>query len=370
MDFIIFKVFRWYTTNKDWLTHPRLPRMMKRLLRRAATLNPGESDDFADDSSSSSSSSTNPIVVSAGIGNAAELEQRLEALEQLKKIDWTELEKRIVQSVNASLQSQQDQWTLQANQTNQSLQHVMAGSSELAMRISKAEKMIQTTLTIKNALGNSSRSRTNPEKDEEGSIISATTNDEMLRIKHSLENEMEQIMLKMQLTASDLEKSINTVQMSSESALRNFSQTYRDGMSQLTTLLDDRLTTASSSSYDVITNATQAFGEDVQLLRQAVSSSASQIQFLVGQDLKTTRGLEEIRTGNRRHEGHIQQLTSQFGDFKNQVQDQLNSIRTHFTQTVNEFYNKIVERQNSMSYRLASIVDDLIGVKNRGNIFT
>jgi soluble cytochrome b562 len=191
--------------------------------------------------------------------------------------------------------------------------------------------------------------------------------DEMMRLKHSLENEMEQLMLKMQLTASDLERSINTVQMSSEAALRNFSQTYRDGMNQLSVLLDERLSTASSSSYDFITNATVAFGEDVQLLRQAVSSSASQIQFLVGQDLKSTRGLEELRTGNRRHEGHIQQLTSQLGDFKNQVQDQLNSIRAHFTQTVNEFYNKIVERQNGMSYRLTGLFDDLLSVKNRGD---
>ena len=335
--------------------------MMKRLLRRAATLNPSESDDFSDDSSSSSGSSgtIGPVM-------SVELEQRLESLEQKTEA----MEKRIIQSVNASLQAQQDQWwSAQANQTNQSLQHVMAGSSELALRVSKAEKMLQTAVTIKTALGNSNRSRP-AAVDEDGVAIPSPTGamgDEMMRLKHSLENEMEQLMLKMQLTASDLERSINTVQMSSEAALRNFSQSYKDGMSQLSALLDERLSTASSSSYDVITNATVAFGEDVQLLRQAVFSSASQIQFLVGQDLKSTRGLEELRTGNRRHEGHIQQLTNQLADFKNQVQDQLNSIRTHFTQTVNEFYNKIVERQNGMQYRLSSVVDDLIGVKNRGN---
>ena len=55
----------------------------------------------------------------------------------------------------------------------------------------------------------------------------------------------------------------------------------------------------------------------------------------------------------------------QVGDFKTQTQDKLNHLRTHFMQTVNEFYNKIVDRQNQMSYRLTSVVDDLTGVKSK-----
>lgn len=156
----------------------------------------------------------------------------------------------------------------------------------------------------------------------------------------------------------------------------------------MTSLVEDKLSTASSASYDVITNATVAFGEDLQVifefkiwkiyfknaieiwgekvLRQAVSSSTSQIQLLIGQDMKSVRGLEEVRSGARRHETNIQILTTQLGEFKLSVQDQLNSIRTHFTQTVNEFYQKIVERQNAMSYRMGSIVDELSSVKSRG----
>lgn len=97
-----------------------------------------------------------------------------------------------------------------------------------------------------------------------------------------------------------------------------------------------------------------------------MSQSASQIQFLIGQDLKTVRGLEELRSGTRRHENNIQVVTNQLGELKLTMQDSLNHIRSHFTQTVNEFYNKIVERQNAMSYRLSSVVDELTSVKGRG----
>lgn len=100
-----------------------------------------------------------------------------------------------------------------------------------------------------------------------------------------------------------------------------------------------------------------------------MSSSTAQIQYLIGQDMKSVRGLEELRTGARRHESNIQLLTNQIGEFRLQVQDQMNSIRTHFSQTVNEFYQKIVERQNAMSYRLSSVVDELSAVKGKGKIF-
>ena len=106
-----------------------------------------------------------------------------------------------------------------------------------------------------------------------------------------------------------------------------------------------------------------AFGEDLQVLRQAVSESSSQVQYLIGQDNKAIRGFEELRSGARRHENNIQVVTNQLGEMKLQMQDQLNNIRTHFTQTVNEFYNKIVERQNAMSYRLSSVVEELTNVK-------
>lgn len=81
--------------------------------------------------------------------------------------------------------------------------------------------------------------------------------------------------------------------------------------------------------------------------------------------MKSVRGLEELRTGARRHESNIQLLTTQLGEFRLQVQDQMNSIRTHFSQTVNEFYQKIVERQNAMGYRLSSVVDDLSSIKSK-----
>ena len=58
-------------------------------------------------------------------------------------------------------------------------------------------------------------------------------------------------------------------------------------------------------------------------------------------------------------------MLQQVGDFKSQTQDKLNQLRTHFMQTVNEFYNKIVDRQNQMSSRLTSVVDDVTSVKGK-----
>ena len=44
-------MFHWFSSNKDWLQHARLGRMMKRLLRRAASLNPADLDDDKSDDS-------------------------------------------------------------------------------------------------------------------------------------------------------------------------------------------------------------------------------------------------------------------------------------------------------------------------------
>ena len=59
------------------------------------------------------------------------------------------------------------------------------------------------------------------------------------------------------------------------------------------------------SAYDVIVNATVAFGEDLQIIRNSLSNSTSDIQFLLGQDKKNTRGFEDLRSANRRHESNI-----------------------------------------------------------------
>lgn len=374
-------MFRWYSTNKEWLTNPRLKRMMTRLLRRAAALNPTESDDFSDSDAGNSESVSGPAAGSAGASNlAAQLEQMTQRVDQmarqlseaqrqleaLRQVDGLEAR------VNASLAAHHEQLKLQANLTNQSLQHVVSSSEQLASRVGKAEKVVQG---LKASAGNCScpmppRIQLAPRESTPNETDDASgRHEEIQRLKWQVEREIEQLQLKLQLTSGDLEKSIHSVQTHNEGTLRNFSASFQDSMRQFSTLLDDKMSTAASSSYDVITNTTLAFGEDLQVLRQAVSSSAAQVQFLIGQDMKTVRGLEEMRSNNRRHENNIQVLTTQLGEFKFQMQDQLNSIRNHFTQAVNEFYQKIVERQNSMSYRLGSVVDDLQAVKTRSKLF-
>lgn len=269
-------MFRWYSANKDWLTHQRLSRMMKRLLRRAASLNPAENDDFSDDSSSS------PAPTGSSGPSIAELEAKVQQMAiQLNQTQAQlatarlggsgggsrqsgEWQQAFEQRINASLIAHQDQMRAQANATNQSLQHVVSSSELLAVRVSKTEKLLQS---MKNAPSvncecvNSSPS--DRSKSDEGSSMETaeggnkiSLSDDILKVKHELANEIEQLQLKLQLTAGDLEKSITAIQIGSEGALRNFSQTYHEGMKALTTLVDDRLSTASSASYDVITNAT------------------------------------------------------------------------------------------------------------------
>nr|CAH0108917.1 unnamed protein product [Daphnia galeata] len=385
-------VFRWYNANKDWLTAARLPRMMKRLLRRANALNPGENDDFADEQPSESvtPAATNAVA-------SAELESKLEQMtlklgQMAIQLNQTQAQLRQIQQsnrrteaassnriedlnaieirVNASLAAQQERLKIQSNMTEESLRLVISSGEQMANRLSKTEKTLQT---IKNNTGNCScpavkspTGKNSPAKTDETIPVDSVKSDEVvMKFQNDMEREIEQLKMKLQLTASDLEKSINSIHVQSEGAMRNFSSVYQEGMKSLASVLEDKVSVASTSSYDVITNATLAFGEDLQILRQAVSSSTAQIQFLIGQDMKSVRGLEELRTGARRHESNIQLLTTQLGEFRLQVQDQMNSIRTHFSQTVNEFYQKIVERQNAMGYRLSSVVDDLSSIKSK-----
>jgi len=246
--------------------------MMKRLLRRAATLNPTESDDL-DETSSSSSSANNPAASGA---NVVELELKLQQMvlqlnqtqaqlasivksstgkqQNSAAVDW---QKAIEERINASISAQ-------ANQTNQSLQHVVSGSELLAVRLSKTEKLLQNLKSSSNNCGcNSTTSiatRIRPTEEpqtESDSTGSKSVDESIMKVKHEMANEIEQLQLKLQLTANDLEKSINAIQVNSEGALRNFSLVYQEGMKTLTTMLDDRLSTVSSASTDVITNAVQ-----------------------------------------------------------------------------------------------------------------
>ena len=386
------QVFRWYTNNKDWLTATRLPRMMKRLLRRANALNPGENDDFADEQPVETG--TAPAAASAEL--EAKLEQMSQQLGQMaQQLNQTQAQLRQMQQanrrtaeaaaaaatgrtedsnaleirVNASLAAHQERLKIQTNMTDESLRKIISSGEQMATRLSKTEKLLETLQNApNNNCGNCPAAPVLAEADDPPSLSKIPT-DDIVKFQRDIQHEVQQLKVKLQMTADDMVKNVNSLQFENEGMYRNFSALFKDGLAAVGESVDDRLSSASSSSYDIITNATLAFGEDLQVLRQAVSSSTAQIQFLVGQDMKSVRGLEELRSGARRHEANIQVLTTQLGEFKFQVQDQLNNIRAHFTQTVNEFYQKIVDRQNAMAYRLTSVVDELSAVKGKG-IFT
>jgi hypothetical protein len=287
-------VFRWYNANKDWLTAARLPRMMKRLLRRANALNPSENDDFADEQPTEAASAA-PAAASAEL--ETKLEQMTLKLGQMAvQLNQTQAQLRQIQQanrrteavsanriedlnaieirVNASLSAQQERLKIQSNMTEESLRLVISSGEQMATRLSKTEKTLQT---IKNNAGNCSCPAAKPspvqnaaqttEETVSGESARPTSPDEsIVKFQYDMEREIDQLKMKLQLTAGDLEKSINSIHVQSEGALRNFSSVYQEGMRSLASVLEDKVSVASTSSYDVITNATLAFGEDLQIL--------------------------------------------------------------------------------------------------------
>lgn len=285
-------MFRWYNANKDWLTATRLPRMMKRLLRRANALNPSENDDFADEQTVEAGPA--PAAVSAELEAkleqmtlklgqmAAQLNQTQTQLRQMQQAnrrteaasanrmdDWNTIEIR----VNASLAAQQERFKIQNNMTDESLRLIISSGEQMATRLSKSEKTLQT---LKNSAANCSCTPAKPipfgknvPKTEEKIANESGKNserEEILKFQQDMERQVEELKMKLQLTASDLEKSINSIHAQSEGSLRNFSSVYQEGMKSLANVLEDKVSLASTSSYDVITNATLAFGEDLQIL--------------------------------------------------------------------------------------------------------
>lgn len=298
---VIGQVFRWYNANKDWLTAPRLPRMMKRLLRRANALNPTESDDFADEQPAETGPP--PATVSAEL--EAKLEQMALKLGQMSlQLNQTQSQLRQMQQtsrrteaasanrmddlntieirVNASLAAQKERLKIQNNMTDEALRLIISSGEQMAMRLSKSEKTMQT---LKSTAGNCSCPATKPlpvgksttkseEKNSEESL-KTSEREEILRFQQDMERQVEELKMKLQLTASDLEKSINSIHVQSEGTLRNFSSIYHEGMKSLANVLEDKVSLASTSSYDVITNATLAFGEDLQILYDIIYLSYS-----------------------------------------------------------------------------------------------
>lgn len=291
------QVFRWYNANKDWLTAARLPRMMKRLLRRANALNPSESDDFADEQPAETAPAA-PAAPSAEL--EAKLEQMTQKLGQMAvQLNQTQAQLRQIQQanrrteaasasriedlnaieirVNASLTAQQERLKIQSNKTDESLRLVISSGEQMATRLSKTEKTLQS---IKNNTGNCGCPAVKPSagknaakstEESGGSGESprsslSVSDDSIAKFQNDMEREIEQLKMKLQLTAGDLEKSINSIHVQSEGALRNFSSVYQEGMRSLASVLEDKVSVASTSSYDVITNATLAFGEDLQIL--------------------------------------------------------------------------------------------------------
>ncbi|KAI9556213.1 hypothetical protein GHT06_018787 [Daphnia sinensis] len=286
-------MFRWYTANKDWLLAPRLPRMMKRLLRRANALNPSENDDFADEQPAEAGPA--PAAVSAEL--EAKLEQMTLKLGQMAvQLNQTQTQLRQMQQanrrteaasanrmddlntieirVNASLAAQQERFKIQNNMTDESLRLIISSGEQMATRLSKTEKTLQT---LKNSTANCSCTPAKPipvvkygpkpeEKVSEESAGKNSEREDIFKFQQDMERQVEELKMKLQLTASDLEKSINSIHAQSEGALRNFSSVYQEGMKSLANVLEDKVSLASTSSYDVITNATLAFGEDLQIL--------------------------------------------------------------------------------------------------------
>lgn len=134
---------------------------------------------------------------------------------------------------------------------------------------------------------------------------------DLLKVKNELQREVAELSQQLKLAAGDLEKSMASIQLQSEGALRNFSMVQQDSVKTLMTLMDNRMSESSRASYDAIISATTAFGEDLNMLRNAVSSTASDLELLKGEEIKSVRALEDVRSGIRRHEANIKVLINE-----------------------------------------------------------
>lgn len=143
---------------------------------------------------------------------------------------------------------------------------------------------------------------------EESSQSSAS---DLLKVKSELQREVAEVRQQLKLASGDLEKSMASIQLQSEGALRNFSMVQQDSTEMLMTLVDSRLSESSRLSYDAIISATTTFGEDLNLLRNAVSSTTSDLELLKGEEIKSARSLEDVRSGIRRHEANIKVLNNE-----------------------------------------------------------
>lgn len=68
----------------------------------------------------------------------------------------------------------------------------------------------------------------------------------------------------------------------------------------------------------------------------------------------------------QQQDGKIEAQSSQMGQIKSQMLDQLAGVRHYFMKTVTDFYERMLERQNAMNQRLNSVTNELSAVKHRG----
>jgi len=374
-------VFRWYRSNKEWLGNTRLNQMMNRLLKRAAAAATAGVNSQGIEEDVSMPLSTTPLttpVAPTTTATPATLELELKLTQVIRELKETQTRLAVLEErnddgqlppwashIDAALQNQKETVQMMANGTNQSLQLVVSQGEQLTSRLSKAEMMLQLLSAAPNIGCTCTGSDLAVREESQSPSQSQSFTSDLSRVKNELQREVTELGQQLKLSSGDLEKSMAFIQLQSEGALRNFSMVQQDSIKTLMTVVDNRMSESSRTSYDAIIGATTAFGEDLNLLRNAVSSTASDLELLKGEEMKSVRTLEDVRSGIRRHEANIKVITNEVGDFKTQTQDKLNHLRTHFMQTVNEFYNKIVDRQNQMSYRLTSVVDDLTGVKSK-----
>ena len=391
-------VFRWFVSNKEWLQHPRLGRMMKRLLRKATLLNQGDSDVDSDDAAGAGPSAAAfaeiELKVQAITSKMMDMEQELMAAK--KQVQALEVGQKMAlraqdlesfnSKVNTSLAKYEDLILTSTSLTSKALATVQMDTLQLAARFNQTDKVIESLQNSTTGGGGCnctqdrlafilpSRAVVGSERAAEQDQTAADNaleeklyqlGQDVYRAQDELKRDVNQLKDQVRFSVDDVNRVIVDVRTANEQALRNFSQNYQENLKMTIANIEERVAERSRVAYDIIVNTTVSFGEDLQLIRMSVSNTSTEIHHLMSQDLRNTRGLEDLRSSNRRHDANIQTLNNQLTEFKNNVQDQLASIRSSFMQTILEFYNKIVERQNQMSYRLSSIVDDLSSVKGR-----
>lgn len=127
----------------------------------------------------------------------------------------------------------------------------------------------------------------------------------------------------------------------------------------------------SSTKGEDFADADLSLRQDLLKMQYDLTQLGEKVQLNVNgktKELERSVGAVRAELGAmiQQQESRIDAQSSQTGQLKSQMLDQLAAVRHYFMKTVTDFYERMLERQNLMSQRLNAVTNELSGVKHRG----